>query len=104
MSRNPANRVLALLALAVLLTAPGWASPQSRRTPGATYSQPSFWNWLIHVVAKEGCTLDPNGRLCPARSSAKPDAGCTLDPNGCAPAGINLYEGCTLDPDGRCVR
>jgi hypothetical protein len=104
MSRNRSNCFLALLVLAALLTGPGWASPQSRRAPGPTHAQPTLWSWFIQALLKEGCTLDPNGRLCPARSSARPEAGCTLDPGGCGPTRHLLDNGCTLDPNGRCVK
>lgn len=89
MSSNRAYRVLALFVLAAaILTAPGWASPQSRRAP-RTHTQSGLWSWLVQAVLKEGCTLDPDGRTCPGRRSVKPDAGCTLDPDGCArPASI----------------
>jgi hypothetical protein len=84
MSSNRAYRVLALFVLAaVILTAPGWASPQSRRTP-RTHTQSGLWSWLVQAVLKEGCTLDPDGRTCPGRSFVRPPfGGCSLDPDGC---------------------
>jgi hypothetical protein len=68
-----------------------------------------LWSWLLEVWAKEGATLDPDGR--PKTDGAVnlfEKEGATIDPNGRPQA--NMAAGCqgrgetgaTGDPNGVC--
>jgi hypothetical protein len=85
--------VLALL-LAVFTVSATSAAPPSRGRVRAQKPVAAafvgFWEGVMQFLRKEGCTIDPNGRLCPAPTPPPPsglEEGCGLDPNGCATGG-----------------
>ena len=115
MSRIPLARWVVGLLLILAVAAPLAAVPIDRSDSvrfEAAAPLAILWNWLSHVLAKNGCMLDPGGRCLPGTGAvpvlpAGADNGCGLDPWGrCHPAASPLPaadNGCGLDPSGRCT-
>lgn len=112
MSRIPLVRRIVALLFILAVAAPLTAAPIKGADQGlfeAAAPFVSFWAWLSHAWAKNGCAIDPNGRCLPGTAPASPDGadnGCAIDPHGgCHSAASPLLapgNGCGLDPWGRC--
>jgi len=100
---SPCWRIKVLvLTLTCALVAPAcWARPAQAGATQATFEAPAPWDlfgplcWVSAVIAKAGCTADPNG--C-SQSQATPasvpnGAGCTADPDGAQ--GQQLWSQCS---------
>jgi len=103
MSRlSPRSTTLALLVVGILAL-PAWAnaeparpvprSQESRTAASAQSGAAGWWQLLVHLLAPEGCGIDPHGVCTPSTGAgtiiAQPntDAGCGIDPHGlCSPA------------------
>jgi hypothetical protein len=111
MSGKTLRRKIAVLAVLALL-AVSWAEagvrggfPSHAAAPAVSWSLllERLWILLTGNLAKNGCSLDPNGVNCP--HSQSPENGCTIDPNGaCVPATPTADNGCSLDPSGQCSK
>lgn len=121
MSRISLPKLVLVLILATLLTAPsaGWSAGRRFSSDG-TWRRSSvpeslvvtFWGYLVGLWEKAGCGLDPSGGLCTTYpSTPEPsDNGCGLDPHGGCETGTNSVggsaanqdAGCGLDPSGAC--
>lgn len=112
------------LVVVALLAAPSVASAAPRA--GGFRLQDSYsdvvawlWNILASRSAKNGCSIDPNGRCvssskegcridpsgrCVTDTLQSSDNGCLIDPSGhCVDPTQANKEGCSIDPFGRCI-
>ena len=116
-------RKAAVLAVTLTLALPWCAAVARPAFSLPAYGQASasleqlragFWSWLRGVWTKEGCGIDPGGKLvCGPTSTGGTKGGCGLDPDGkpaCGPTSLGGPEppaptgstdgGCGLDPSG----
>lgn len=95
-----------LLALCLLLAAPGisTAAPRAKSPAGDLLA----WlrGTLVSLWSKNGCQADPNGRcVTSSRAGTATKAGCRLDPFGRCLEDLTTApteNGCEVDPNGRC--
>jgi hypothetical protein len=88
------------LFLSAALLVPTAASAATKAPSGVS----GWWQFLVRLVAAEGCIIDPHGACAPSPSGTAPE-GCILDPHGrCLQSSSSTVpEGCGLDPHGLCT-
>jgi len=123
--RSFPQRVILVLLLATVLTAPSVMAaqprPRTEKNPATLVValvlelRAQLWGFLSGFWEKEGCSIDPHGgSLCGNGSTAvvpvQGDEGCGIDPHGGSLCGngspalepVQGDAGCSIDPHGGC--